>query len=242
MIDTRAIGQELQDQLQAAARKGQQRVTTTARTVVATARMIRPQLPNLPRPTPATLRSAFPTPEQIRSAIPTPEQIRSAIPTPEQIRSALPTPEQIRSAIAASGQLIERAPAFAAKLAGADRLTAGTHELVGQMRAIQNRVLDQVRDLTAPLAKRAGLAERRPARRHPVHTGPMQLASENGDGQAATAEQTAKHTSEHTSEHTAEPTATKPAAKTAAKTAKASRPSPASRTNKGASRPKPTSK
>ena len=240
MIDTRAFGQELQDQLQAAARKGQKRVTATARTVVATARMIRPQLPNLPRPTPGTLRSAFPTPEQIRSAIPTPEQIRSAlptpeqirsaIPTPEQIRSAMPTPEQIRSAIAASAQLIERAPAFAAKLPGADRLTAGTHDLVGQMRAVQDRVLGQVRDMTAPLAKRAGLADRRPAYRHPVHTGTVQLASDNGDGQAASAE------------HEAAKPAAMPAAKTAAKTAKAGRPGPASSTAKGASRQKPASK
>jgi hypothetical protein len=216
MIDTRAIGQELQDQLQAAARKGQQRVTTTARTVVATARMIRPQLPNLPRPTPATLRSA----------IPTPEQIRSALPTPEQIRSAMPTPEQIRSALAAPVQLFEHAPAFAAKLPGADRITSGTHELVVQMRVVQHRVLEQVREVTAPLAKRAGFAEHRSAHHHAVHSGTVQHAKD--DGQASVAEHTAA----------------KPAAKTAktAKTAKASRPSPASPTAKRGPRPKPTSK
>ena len=241
MIDTRAFGQELQDQLQAAARKGQQRVTTTARTVVATARMIRPQLPNLPRPTAATLRSALPTPEQIRSALPTSEQIRSALPTPEQIRAAIPSSEQIRSALTASGQFIERAPAFAAKLPGADRLTAGTHELVEQMRAVQNRVLGQVRDMTAPLAKRAGLAEHRPARRDPVHSAPVQLASENGDGQAAAAAQATAEQS--AAEHpAAEHPAAKPAAKTAAKTAKASRPRAASPASKGVSGPKPASK
>ena len=45
MIDTRARGQELQDQILAAARKGQQRVTSTVKNVTATAQMIRPQLP-----------------------------------------------------------------------------------------------------------------------------------------------------------------------------------------------------
>lgn len=51
MIDTRAVGQELQDQVLTAARKGHRRVTGTVRTVTATAQQIRPQLPSLPRPT-----------------------------------------------------------------------------------------------------------------------------------------------------------------------------------------------
>src|SRR5215467_4298410 len=48
MIDTRALGQELQEQVLAAARKGRRRVTTTVRNVTATAQMIRPQLPAMP--------------------------------------------------------------------------------------------------------------------------------------------------------------------------------------------------
>ena len=48
MIDTRAMGQELQEQVLAAARKGQKRVTTTVKNVRATAQMIRPQLPSMP--------------------------------------------------------------------------------------------------------------------------------------------------------------------------------------------------
>ena len=48
MIDTRAVGQELQDQVLAAARKGHQRVTNTVKNVTATAQMIRPQLPSMP--------------------------------------------------------------------------------------------------------------------------------------------------------------------------------------------------
>jgi hypothetical protein len=210
MIDTRAFGQELQDQLQAAARKGQQRVTTTARTVIATARMIRPQLPSLPRPTPETLRSALPTPAQIRSALPTPEQIRSALPTPEQIRSALPTPEQIRSALSAPAQLIERAPAFAAKLPGGDKLTASTNELVGQVRAAQQRIIDQVREVTAPLAKRAGFAEYRAVPQDAARHGtPHHAGTENGSAAEPAAE---KPATEHARAQHAKPSA-KPAAK-----------------------------
>jgi len=48
MIDTRAAGQELQDQLLAAARKGHRRVTNTVKNVTATAQMIQPQLPSMP--------------------------------------------------------------------------------------------------------------------------------------------------------------------------------------------------
>src|SRR5258708_19369296 len=48
MIDTRAMGQELQEQVLAAARKGQKRVTNTVKNVRATAQMIRPQLPSMP--------------------------------------------------------------------------------------------------------------------------------------------------------------------------------------------------
>ena len=64
MIDTRAVGQELQDQVLAAARKGHQRVTTTVKNVTATAQMIRPQLPSMPTintrssPTPSTWLSS----------------------------------------------------------------------------------------------------------------------------------------------------------------------------------------
>src|SRR5215475_13626101 len=48
MIDTRAMAQELQEQVLAAARKGQKRVTNTVKNVTATAQMIRPQLPSMP--------------------------------------------------------------------------------------------------------------------------------------------------------------------------------------------------
>ncbi len=61
MIDTRAVGQELQDQVLAAARKGHRRVTNTVKNVTATAQMIRPQLPSMP-----TIRiSKLPSPDQL---------------------------------------------------------------------------------------------------------------------------------------------------------------------------------
>src|SRR5260370_1226168 len=52
MNDYRAARQELQDQVLAAARKGQQRLATTVKNVTAAAQQIRPQPPNLPNPTP----------------------------------------------------------------------------------------------------------------------------------------------------------------------------------------------
>ncbi len=58
MIDTRAVGQELQDQVLAAARKGHRRVTNTVKNVTATAQMIRPQLPSMPTINPVKLPNA----------------------------------------------------------------------------------------------------------------------------------------------------------------------------------------
>src|SRR5665811_1143135 len=58
MIDTRAVGQELQDQVLAAARKGHRRVTNTVKNVTATAQMIRPQLPSMPAINPVKLPNA----------------------------------------------------------------------------------------------------------------------------------------------------------------------------------------
>src|ERR1022692_2393390 len=81
MNDTRTVGQEIQDQVLAAARKGQQRVANTVKNVTATAQLIRPQLPSLPRPTLNT--SGLPTPAQIREKAP---QLVAMLPSTEQLR------------------------------------------------------------------------------------------------------------------------------------------------------------
>jgi len=63
MNDYRAAGQELQNQVAAAARKGQERVHSTVKTMRAAADQIRPQLANLPMPN-------LPTPAQLRERAP----------------------------------------------------------------------------------------------------------------------------------------------------------------------------
>jgi hypothetical protein len=90
MIDTRTVGQEIQDQVLAAARKGQQRVQSTVKTVTATAAMIRPQLPALPRPK----LSGLPKPTLTVPRLPTPGELREKAP---DLTAMLPTPEQLRA-------------------------------------------------------------------------------------------------------------------------------------------------
>jgi len=71
MNDYRAAGQELHSQVLAAARKGQERVNTTVKTVRAAADQIRPQLANLPKP-------SLPSRAQLQTRLPKPEQLRAS--------------------------------------------------------------------------------------------------------------------------------------------------------------------
>lgn len=83
MNDYRAAGQELQGQVMAAARKGQERVHSTVKTMRAAADQIRPQLASLPKP---------PTPGQLRERAP---QLVAKLPA--RLQTRLPKPEQLRS-------------------------------------------------------------------------------------------------------------------------------------------------
>jgi hypothetical protein len=85
MNDYRAAGQELQSQVLAAARKGQERMNSTVKTVRAAADQIRPQLANLPKPN-------LPSPAQLRERAP---QFVAQLPT--QLQTRLPKPEQLRA-------------------------------------------------------------------------------------------------------------------------------------------------
>ncbi|HEY3906474.1 MAG TPA: hypothetical protein VGM14_21370 [Streptosporangiaceae bacterium] len=85
MNDYRAAGQELQSQVLAAARKGQDRVNSTVKTVRAAADQIRPQLANLPMPN-------LPTPAQLRERAP-----QFVVKLPTQLQTRLPKPEQLRA-------------------------------------------------------------------------------------------------------------------------------------------------
>src|SRR3984893_13896423 len=82
MIDTRTVG-ELQQQVLTAARQGRQRLAMTVKNLNADARLIKPQLPALPRPN----LSADKLSSQVR-------QIRALGPV---IAARLPRPEQVRS-------------------------------------------------------------------------------------------------------------------------------------------------
>jgi hypothetical protein len=136
MIDTRLVGQEIQDQVLAAARKGQQRVNSTVKQVTATAALIRPQLPSLPRPT---------LPRPTLSGLPRPTLPRPTLPRPTLNIPGLLTPAQLR----------EKAPGLAAMLPSTDQLKAGAHELAGQFLSVQRMVVDQVRSVATPLAQQA---------------------------------------------------------------------------------------
>lgn len=90
MNDYRAAGQELQGQVLAAARKGQQRVASTVKNVTAAAQQIRPQLASLPRPT--LNLSALPGQAQLREKAPAlvaklPSRLQTKLPTPDQLKA-----------------------------------------------------------------------------------------------------------------------------------------------------------
>jgi len=89
MNDYRAAGQELQSQVLAAARKGQERVNSTVKTVRAAADQIRPQLANLPKPN-------LPSRAQLRERAP---QLVTKLPAQlqTQLQTRLPKPEQLRA-------------------------------------------------------------------------------------------------------------------------------------------------
>lgn len=126
MNDYRAAGQELQSQVLAAARKGQERVHSTVKTVRAAADQIRPQLANLPKPN-------LQMPNLPRPTLLTPAQLRERAPEfvaklPAQLQTRLPKPEQLR---------------------------ASAEELAGHARSVRRVVVGQVASVAAPLAQQA---------------------------------------------------------------------------------------
>ncbi|MGH3405552.1 MAG: hypothetical protein ACRDRJ_24130, partial [Streptosporangiaceae bacterium] len=136
MIDTRAVGQELQEQLvgaarrgqaaarqaqeqarkaQAQVRKGQEAVTELVRTLSPHAEALRSQLPTIKLPSPDL--SKLPTPK-----LPAPDLSR--LPTPK-----LPTP----------------------KLPSRSELRSGAGEFAGQVLATQRKISEQVTQTAGPL-------------------------------------------------------------------------------------------
>jgi len=135
MIDTRIVGQELQDQVLAAARKGQQRVHSTVKQVTATAAMIRPQLPSLPRPT----LSSVPRPTLNMPGLLTPAQIREKAPA---LTAMVPTTDQLK---AGAHELAEQFQSVQRK----------AEQFLTAQRKVVDQVVDQVRSVTTPLAHQA---------------------------------------------------------------------------------------
>jgi hypothetical protein len=125
MNDYRAASQELQDQVRAAARKGQERVTKHVKSVTAAAAQIRPQLASLSKP--AINISALPGSAQLRERAP---ELASKLPT--KLQPKLPT-----------------------KLPSPDQLRAGAQELAGHARTVRRLVTDQVMSVATPLAHQA---------------------------------------------------------------------------------------
>jgi hypothetical protein len=125
MNDYRAAAQDLQGQVLAAARKGQQRVAATVKNVTAAAQQIRPQLANLPKPT--LNIAALPGQAQFREKAPA---LVAKLPTrlPANLQTKLPTADQIK---------------------------AGAAELAGHARSVQRMVVGQVRSVATPIAHQA---------------------------------------------------------------------------------------
>jgi hypothetical protein len=225
-MDSRTIGHELQDQVLAAARKGRQRVTSTVRTVTATAQLIRPQLPSLPRPP-----HGLPTPAELRDSLfarlPTPDQIRekAKLPASDQIRervAKLPTPDQIR----------ERAPGLVAMLPTPDQIRSGAHEFAGQVRFVQRLVTDQVRAVAEPLMQQASSVLTPEASRTRAEPTP---APESAAVAAAEPEDTAQDGATAAQGHGQKPEAGESAARPAA-LADSAKAGPAKRTSTGGRR------
>src|SRR5260370_31719022 len=135
MIDTRAMGQELQEQVLAAARKGQKRVTNTVKNVRATAQMIRPQLPSMP----AIHVIKLPTAEQLTELRDKQlSQLRERAPG---LIAKLPNAEQLTQLRDKQlSQLREKAPGLIGKLPSADNVKTGAQEFAGQIRSAQRQV------------------------------------------------------------------------------------------------------
>ncbi|MGI9009374.1 MAG: hypothetical protein ACR2FU_24825 [Streptosporangiaceae bacterium] len=200
MIDTRAVGQELQEQVFAAARKGHRRVTTTMKNVTATAQMIRPQLPALPTIDLAAVK--LPTPDQLAKR--TERQLSQLRKTAPGLIARIPNADYLaRLTEKQIDQLRKTAPGLIARLPSPEHLRTGASELAGQVRSVQRQVTDQVRTVTTPLAEQAAAAfaqatsvtgattKARPITHTPAqsHTSESTTAhaSENGDNGSASA-------------------------------------------------------
>jgi hypothetical protein len=122
MIDTRAVGEELQEmqrRMTSRFRKRQEMVTATIRTWAQAAQAVRPQLPSLPG-TEALTR--LPKPQDLAERLPRPHDLASRLPKPQDLAERLPRPQEIAGQLIAgqrrlAGQVMPLARQGAAALA-----------------------------------------------------------------------------------------------------------------------------
>src|SRR5216684_4400769 len=143
MIDTRAKGQELQEQVLAAARKGQKRVTNTVKNVTATAQMIRPQLPSMPAINIVKLPSAEQFAQLRDRQL---SQLRERAPG---LIARLPSADDVRAG----------AHEFAGQMRSVQRQVAGAQrQFAGQVAGAQRQFAGQLRTAATPFAHQTAAA------------------------------------------------------------------------------------
>jgi hypothetical protein len=162
MIDTRTVG-ELQQQVLTAARQGRQRLAMTVKNLHAAARLIKPQLPALPRPN----LSADKLSGQVRQIRGLGPVIAARLPKPEQVRSS--AQELAGTLIAAQRALADQALATAkplarqaaARLARNDSLPQRAASEHASTNAVHRDTANQAHEHAAPAAPASASAAKR---------------------------------------------------------------------------------
>jgi len=127
MIDTRAVGQELQDlqhQITGRIRKSQESVTGAIKAWTHAAQAVRPQIPGLPKA------------ETLAARLPKAETLAARLPKAETLAARLPKPETL-----------------AARLPKAETLVTGAYDLAEQFVADQRKLAGQIVHAARPLAR-----------------------------------------------------------------------------------------
>jgi hypothetical protein len=158
MIDTRAVGQELQDlqhQIVGRIRKGQENVADTIKTWAHAAQTVRPQIPALPK-TALT--------ERLRG----PEALTSRLPKAEDLAARLPRPEAV---VAGAYDLAEQLLAAQRKLAS--QVTHAAMPLARQGAAIFGQTISQPAKSMARTSRKASPATAKPQSAKPQSAKPQ---------------------------------------------------------------------
>jgi lysophospholipase len=175
MIDTRAVGQELQDlqhQITGRIRKSQESVTGAIKAWTHAAQAVRPQIPGLPKA--ETLAARLPKPETLAARLPKPETLAARLPKPETlVTGAYDLAEQfVADQRKLAGQIVHAARPLARQ--GAAMLgygaalpghsTAGTSRPDGSARTHSVRTQPAKAQSAKTVPARTATAEAKPAK------------------------------------------------------------------------------